>query len=198
MIDLDRSASYDSLTNLMIDSLVHFINKEVIKSNTGEFYYLSRLANGFYITDWNKASLNQLINSGNLRYFSNTELVDKINIYNTISTAIASVQQIIGTRRERSFQYSDQIFIPEWLLLYTQFSTDDILDGEKKRFIDSLKNAAPSLQTNIASAINSFGNAILATKSNRQFLLQSLYPLAKRSAVEIIELIKKEYHLKDG
>jgi hypothetical protein len=195
--ELDRSAAFDNLTNLMIDSLVHFINKGVTKSNTGQFYYLSRLAHGLYVTDWNKATLNQLINSGNLRYFSNMELVNKINFYNTTSNGIVSLQQTIGTRRERSAPYSDQIFIPEWLLLYTRFSTDDILDGVNKHFIDSLKNVTPSLQTITPSVTNSFGNAILATKANREFLLNNSYPLARKSAVEIIELIKKEYHLKD-
>ena len=101
--ELDQSTRFDSLTNLMIDSLVHFINKGVIQSNSGQFYYLSRLAN----------------------------------------------------------------------------------------------NAKPPLQTNSASLFNSFGNAMLPTKSNRDYLLNDLYRTSKKLAIEIIALIKKKYHLKD-
>jgi len=197
LAELDRSASFDSVTNVMTDSLVQLIDKGVVKSNTGQFYYYSRLANALYVTDWNRATLNQLINSGSLRYFDNAELVNKINIYNTLSSTITSVQQTTGVRRENSMQYSNQIFIPAWLLRYTRFSSDDILGGRKAGLIDSLKNATPPLQANALSVINSFGNGVLATKSNREYLLNNLYPEAKKTTIDIIELIKKEYHLGD-
>ncbi len=44
--------------------------------------------------------------------------------------------------------------------------------------------------------MNSYANAILGTKSNRAFLLAVLYPKAINEAIEIIEILKKEYHLK--
>jgi len=195
--ELDRSARFDSLVSVMMDSLVHFIDKGVNQSNSGQFYYLSKLANGLYITDWNKVTLNQLINSGSLRYFRNMELVGKINFYNTLSNTIISLQQTISTRRERPNQYADRIFTPEFQLRYMQFHTDDILDGKKKSLIDSLRNTEAPLQTNDPSLFNSFGNAILGTKPNRNNLLTELYPTARKSAIEIIELIKKEYRLED-
>jgi hypothetical protein len=95
----------------------------------------------------------------------------------------------------KSSIYSDQIFKPEYLLLYTQFSIEDIPEGNKMAFIDSLKNREVPLQTSDPALINSFGNAILATRSNRSHLLNDVYPKAKRQAIEIIELLKTEYHL---
>ena len=127
MTELDESIRHDSLTALMIESLVHFISKVNIQSNSGQFYYFSRMASALYITDWNKATINQLINSGSLRYFTNTELVSKLNAYNTLANSLSSIQQTISNRRDRTLTYSDQIFIPEYLLLYAQFSSDDIL-----------------------------------------------------------------------
>ncbi|HEV8272143.1 MAG TPA: hypothetical protein VGQ04_12620 [Chitinophagaceae bacterium] len=55
VIELEQSIKYDSLTSLVIDSLVHFIGKGNIRSNSGQFYYLSRMALSLYITDWNRA-----------------------------------------------------------------------------------------------------------------------------------------------
>ena len=195
--ELDKSISFDSLTASMVDSLVHFISNVNIRSNSGQFYYLSRLATALYITDWNKATINQLINSGSLRYFTNAELVNKLNSYNTLASTMSSLQQTISNRRDRTLTYSDQIFIPEYLLLYTQFSPDNILAQEKSAMIDSLKNLHPPLQNNDPALINSLGNSLLASRSNRSSLLTNLYPTAKEMAREIIALIKKEYHLKD-
>jgi hypothetical protein len=78
-----------------------------------------------------------------------------------------------------------------------RFRSADLLDGEKKDFIDSLKNAKPPLQKNSLPLFNSFGNAMLATKPNRDNLLNDLYRTSKKLAIEIIELIKAKYHLKD-
>lgn len=195
--ELDKSIRYDSLAASMIDSLVHFISRVNIRSNSGHFYYLSRLATAIYITDWNKATINQLINSGSLRYFTNAELVNKLNTYNTAASTMSSLQQTISNRRDRALTYSDQIFIPEYLLLYTQFNPDDILAQKKSAMIDSLKNLHPPLQNNDHALINSLGNSLLASRSNRNSLLTNWYPTAREMAREIIALIKKEYHLKD-
>jgi len=194
--ELDQSISYDSATAVMIDSLVHFITKVNIQSNSGQFYWLFRMASGLYITDWNKATINQLINSGSLRYFTNAELVNKLNTYNTLASTLSSMQQTISNRRDRTLIYSDQIFIPEYLLLYTQFSSEDILAQKKSAITDSLKNLHPPLQNNAPDLINSLGNSLLASRQNRSRLLTTLYPEAKEMAKEIIDLIKKEYHLK--
>jgi predicted transcriptional regulator len=195
--ELDQSIGHDSLTALMVDSLVHFIAKVNIQSNSGQFYYLYRMASALYITDWNKATINQLINSGSLRYFTNAELVNKLNTYNTLASTLSSIQQTISNSRDRTFTYSDQIFIPEYLLLYTQFSAEDILAQKKSAIIDSLKNLYPPLQSNDPALINSLGNSLLASRANRSRLLTTLYPTAREMARYIIALIKKEYHLKD-
>jgi len=195
--ELDQSIRHDSLTALMVDSLVHFIAKVNIQSNSGQFYYHYRMASALYITDWNKATINQLINSGSLRYFTNAELVNKLNTYNTLASTLSSLQQMISNRRDRASTYSDQIFIPEYLLLYTQFSTEDFLAQKKSAIIDSLKNLHPPLQNSDPALINSLGNSLLGSRPNRSRLLTILYPKAKQMAQEIIELVKKEYHLKD-
>ncbi|HEV8272142.1 MAG TPA: hypothetical protein VGQ04_12615 [Chitinophagaceae bacterium] len=121
----------------------------------------------------------------------------KLNAYNTLATTMLSIQQSISNSRDRTFAYSDQIFTTEYRLLYSEFNADDILAQNKSAMIDSLKNLHPPLQNSDPGLINSFGNSFLASRPNRTRLLTVSYPEAKEMAEEIIELIKKEYHLRD-
>jgi hypothetical protein len=196
--ELNNSIFYDENTRLMTDSLVQFISKENVHVKGGELYYLSRKASVFYITDWNKATINQLVSSGNLRYFTNPQLVNKINVYNTVAANITSLQQLLSDINHQSSAYRNQIFIAaSQLMIYESISANNIAAGKKEAIIDSLRHVNIPLQSYDEGLLNSYANALLATSVNRNNLLNLLYPEAKKEATEIIGLIKKEFHLKD-
>ncbi len=193
--EIDRSTSNDKLTNLAIDSLVYFTGETNIAEKGGEFYYLSYVAGWAYFTDWNKATINQLISSGSLRYFTNNQLVIKINDYNTLTNTISVLQQNIGEKRNIASPYRNQILKSKYLLPLTQFGVDDIIQNRTLPFIDSFRKTNIPLQNADPDLINNFINAILSIKGNRNILLANLYPKAKKEAAEIIQVLKKEYHL---
>lgn len=66
-----------------IDSLIYFLgdSKQVIDHQPA-IYRLSVYAFVFPISEANESTLQQLLNSGSLRYFKNDELVDTIKVYN--------------------------------------------------------------------------------------------------------------------
>ena len=193
IVDLNRAAAADSLTHVMIYNLIEFINKP-IDGKGGEFYYLSRLSCGLYITDWNRSTINQLLSSGTLRYFNNNELIKKVNEYNTLESSITSLQQGILELRNRAYVYRDQILKSGYQLIFIQLKSEDAVAGKTNHMIDSLRAINIPLQDSNLNLLNSYANAILLTESSRELLLK-LYPAAKQKATEIINLLNEEYHL---
>ncbi|MEO6404585.1 MAG: hypothetical protein ABIO32_03790 [Ferruginibacter sp.] len=192
--ELNNTIFFDKNTRLMIDSLVQLISTEDIHSKGGELYYISSKAIFFYTTDWNKATISQLVSSGNLRYFTNPQLVNKINVYNTITANISNSQRVIGESTHQSSIYANQIFKAASLLMFQSTSVNDIYT--KQLYSDSLRHFNMPLQSYDEGLINAYGNAMTQSVPLRMYLL-SIYPEAKKQAIEIIELLKKEYHLKD-
>ena len=194
--DISKAASFEILTISMIDSLVSFVSDKSYPKKSGQFYYYMRLAGHIYTVDWSKATLNQLINSGNLRYFTNSELVTKISAYSTHSNIITTMQEWIDKNRDRAATYRDQIFDTKWVQAFGTFGMDDLYNGRRFPFIDSLRNSEVPLQNKDPDLLNSYANALLATKPNRRALVMNRFPKAIKEAIEIIGLIKKEYRLK--
>ena len=193
--DLNRASFYLRTANLMIDSLIEFENDKSESKKGGQFYYYLRLASWGYNVDWNKATINQLINSGNLRYFRNTQLVTKISVYNTTSNTISVVEELIQSARERAATYRDAFLNSKYSLLFSKINMDDLYNRSNSKFIDSLKNVSIPLYNNDPDLQNKHANAIIGLKGNRNFLTTKYYPKAVNQATEIMELLKKEYHL---
>ena len=194
--DLHKAAGYEILVDKMIDSLVKFVSRDDLVKKTGQLYYYIRLASSVYTVDWNKATLNQLINSGNLRYFNNPQLVNRISLYSTLSDIIIDQEQTIIEHRFRAFAYRDRLLVPEYVLAFSPLTIDKLIDGKKDSFIDSLRNADLPLQEQSDIYLKSFVNAVLATKGNIEGLVSKYYPRTIKEATEIMEMLKKEYHLK--
>lgn len=165
--DINKAAAYELKTNSMIDSLVNFINEKKNSNKSGQLYYYMRLAGWMYTIDWNRATLNQLINSGNLRYFSNPQLVTEISEYNTLSNIIMTQESSIETSRMRSVTFRDQILVAKHALDFLTLNMDDIIVGKRSPFIDSLRNTEVPLQNKNFDLLNSLANALISTKTGR-------------------------------
>lgn len=75
-----------------IDTLTQLIKDEPgLKNNTADFYAYNVFAFIFPLTTPNESTLQQLLNSGALRYFKNKQLVDSIKYYNTNVQALKRV-----------------------------------------------------------------------------------------------------------
>ena len=194
--ELRIAAWYENKTVSMIDSLVNFISNKNPSQKSGQLYYYMRLAGWLYNVDWSKATMNQLISSGNLRYFTNTQLVTQISSYNTLSNIMTKIDESIDARRTRAAVYRDRILIAKYQQALSTISMDDIYYGRKNVFVDSIRNTDVPVQNNVSDLINAFANAILDTKSLREYQQAKYYPQAIKTATEIMELLKKEYHLK--
>ena len=100
--DIKKAALYENRIVNFIDSLANLVSSSDLSQKGGQLYYYMRLASFAYDVDWNKATLNQLINSGNLRYFTNTKLVTQLGNYNTITIIISNQDNVINEKRKRA------------------------------------------------------------------------------------------------
>ena len=192
--DIKRASLYQQKATSMIDSLVYYASGNSTPK-TGLLYFYMKMAGGMYTIDFNKATINQLISSGNLRYFTNNRLTTLVSTYNTTSTLIKEFEVSIETARNRAFSYRDQISQAQTALQYWRINMDMLIDGTHGAAIDSLREADFPLQNNSKELMNSFMNALVSTKNVREFFISRYYPRAIKEATEIMELLKKEYHL---
>ena len=131
----------------------------------------------------NDATYSQLKSSGNLRYFGNTILVGKLGNY----------EETIK-RLEASWNTTQKYYGGVSSEHYLQYKINSKKFFEK----NSGKNPVSSIKA-LGYGFQSWDEVGIITENFMEILLgfhQFVYPELKKIAVEIIELLNKEYHLK--
>jgi hypothetical protein len=198
--ELRRGTHQTKFIMSSIDSLVSMsasinINEPV----PGKFYYYSKfIFNGFRI-DWSKSTIDQLIQSGNLRYFRDKELVEAINFY-------YYMQGIISVQNQMDLDHRDKILEPRNHILqsryYSAFSSMNIVREEyghdPSQEIDSLMSRKLPLQKDASLYIDEYINHISDRKWRLNTTVDRYYSLANEVAVDILGMLKEDYHLSEN
>ena len=177
-----------------IDSLTALLdNPGNIKSNTINIYKYSVNAFGFPQYQADESTLQQLLNSGSLRYFKNATLVDSIKKYNN------------QNQRNTEFAKSTYEFNLEFRKVQLLVVKIGLLN--KARFAPGITNQ----RNNSIYDLSIFSNQPLVTYdaqkikefSNwctfKQFYLENTYRrnmIQKETALALIKLLKETYHIK--
>lgn len=181
---VEISACFDS-----INIIVH--NGVLGNKVPGSFYYHSQIGTLSPIMTWNDATLIQLTQSGNLRYFRDQELVNKISSYYSNQDYIRYLTNGDRDRREKSIAIRSRILNNYY---YKNYSTVLPLGKVKLQSDALMKNTIP-LQSNDPQLLNEYANSFENRRGYINLVLTDTYPKAKANAKELILIIKKEYHL---
>jgi hypothetical protein len=175
-----------------IDSISSFVYKGVSGNKVpGSFYYYSQIGSISPIVIWNDATLIQLTQSGNLRYFRNHELVNKISSYYSRQDYVRNLNNGDRERREKTIAIRSRILNNHY---YKYYST--VLPGDRLQLLpDSLMMNIIPIQSNDPQILNEYANSFENRRGYINLVLTDTYPKAISSAVELILLLKKEYHL---
>ncbi len=181
-----------------IDTLTALLdNTGNIKSNTFNIYKYSVRAFGFPQYQADESTLQQLLNSGSLRYFKNATLVDSIKKYNN------------QNQRNNSFAQSTYEFNLEFRKVQLQVVKIGLLN--KVRFAPSTTNQTPYGSNSSIYDLSIFSNQLLVSYdaqkikefsnwcSFKQFYLENTYRrnmIQKETAIALIKLLKETYHIK--
>ena len=188
---LENSKQFEKIL-VSIDSVSAVVYSGVSGNKVqGSFYYHSQIGNTSPITLWNDATLIQLTQSGNLRYFRNHELVNKISSYYSRQSYVRSLNNSDREKRDITIAIRSRILNNHYYKYYSKVWPTDSLP-----FPDSLmKNMIP-IQNSDPLLLNEYANSFENRKGVLNMILTNTYPKAISDARELIFLLKKEFDQK--
>ena len=161
----------------------------------GSFYYYSRFVSSLYTIDWNNSTINQLVQSGNLRLFRNKNLIDKINAYYASQGVISRSSQISHERRMHLINVRSKIMQSRYYSLFA--GANFMVEQNKARTYgrtDSLRREYP-LSNTAALVLEEYINLLIDWRWSLEPILNGRYPQAVNDALEIIEMLKQEFDI---
>lgn len=182
----------DKIILACFDSAASIIHDR-IKNNKapGSFYYYSNVVASAPTVSWNDATIIQITQSGNLRYFTNPELVNKISYYFSQINYIRTLNTNDRSVRDKSMEVRSRVLNNHEYAKFSSYTTDDW-----QRLPDTLMNKLFAVQTNDANLLNEFANSFENRRRILNLVMKRVYPDAIHDAKELMSLLKEEYHLK--
>jgi len=181
----------DNILLTAFDSISTTIRKG-IKNNTvpGSFYYYCNIGTFSPRVKWNYTTITQITQSGSLRYFNDPELVQKLSEYYSSINFTSNMNDGDAGYRNETIKLRNRILNSYFYSRYANYLIADFLN-----LPDSLMKVTLPLQNNDVSLLNEFANSFEVRRRTLHLVLTRDYPDALNLANEIIELLKKEYHL---
>ena len=157
----------------------------------GSFYFYSTLGTISPIVKWNNSTLTQITQSGNLRYFKNPEVLKQISLYYTNADYIKGLNDNDKNYRQKSMELRNKILNNFSFKQYTHYNLSSWFNVP-----DSILKKQLSLQSYDSDILNEFANSFETRRVPLGFVINNAYPIALKTAKELIELLKSEYNLK--
>jgi hypothetical protein len=156
-----------------------------------DLYYYSLYIDVWGTVTFHDASFEQIKNSGSLRYFTNKSLVSAIQEYVSLKDYTELYQTTLANIFDNRFSpFIDQNLDKE--LIYYSLEPDRIL-------FDSVWNKSSKPHTFLSGASNAgieFKNLVLTIRDFYIYQLGLVYKRLLEKSRILIDLLKKEYHLK--
>jgi hypothetical protein len=182
------AATYIALS----DSLLRLSKTRLEGRNAAEFSFYTRFMYWTVPVSWNRATFEQIKNSGSLRYFKNHSLLKKLIKYDVLVNEINSEfdnHQIRGNLILRSI---NEIIEPEYhyqLSKYFLWSLDTISIATMENLLSSKIEPLENRREKIREMLN----MMVVQRRNLRFGIDTRWPRAEKLAIELISDLKKEY-----
>ena len=171
---------------LMMDTLINILNHPLeIANNTGQLYYLARLAPRLNPLTTNNRTFEQLKNSGSFRLIRNIDISNKIMNYYENFPLIRLLESVNETEFTQYKNVAAQIFSPAILVS---------MEGTHNEIIRINDN--PPLRTNDNEALQQLSVFAVYMHGTKKGILGADEKL-KTTGAELIEYLQKKYDLKD-
>ena len=178
----------------LADSLINLSQTRLESRASARFSFYTRFMYWTGSIIWNRATFEQIKNSGSLRYFKNQQLLEKLMKYDGIINDIemeAYNHQVRGNLLVKNInQIIDPVYHRE-LSRYFLFSYDTI----SSQTMENLYPANPESLENKRSEIRELLNMVVVQQRNLRNDIEGKWPQAEEMANTLISDFKKEYHL---
>ena len=169
-----------------LENLISFLNNESSKDSVVQLYKLNNQSGRVVSIDFEDRTSSQLKNAGNMRLIRNRSVSDSIRIYWSRIKEMETMSSRLEEMRIKASDISAQIFHNKYIKLpdprHPIGSDIFILPGAKLINDDPQLLALYANRRQVAlTVLNNYINSMESTKTD---------------AINLIALIKKEYHLK--
>jgi len=167
-----------------MDSVVVFLNNPLlIPKNSGELYYLARMAPRFHALSVNNRTFEQLKNSGNFRLIKNIAVSNRIMTY---YGKIQLIRQIEGVHENEFNEYKKiaaKVFDP--VVFYK-------MQADKQEINRTTEN--PPLRTMDPELLKELSIYSIYMNGSRTGVLEAENDM-KADGAELLAFLRKEYHI---
>ncbi len=178
----------------LADSLINLSPTKLEGRAAAQFSFYTRFMYWTGPIIWNRATFEQIKNSGSLRYFKNQQLLEKLMKYDGIINKIEMEAYNNQVRGNLLVNHINQIIEPAYhqkLSRYFLFSYDTI----SRDTMESLFPANPESLESKRGEIRELLNMVVVQQRNLQKNVEIDWPQAEEMANELINDFKKEYHI---
>ena len=194
IVAIQRNKKTASWYIALADSLINLSQTRLEGRAAAQFSFYTRFMYWTGSVVWNRATFEQIKNSGSLRYFKNQHLLEKLMKYDGIINDIEMEAYNHQVRGNLLVNHINQIIEPAYhreLSRYFLFSYDTITRETK----ENLYPANPESLESKRSEIRELLNMVVVQQRNLRNEIEGDWPQAEEMANELINDFKKEYHI---
>jgi len=182
--NIDENLEFGPMVAEKLDSIVYILNEKDPDKNAYDLYRLGSITGRIVEVSFNDRTSSQLRNAGTMRLIRNSDLSDSIQNYWAIVKADESIAQKMFDFQVKSGDLSVQIMSNKY----------NERQDPSKPLAFSIKKDAKLINSD-AKLIVQLSNRVHSRLLVLYFYLSSIRE-TKEVALRLIDLIKKEYHLK--
>ena len=180
----------------IVDSLFHLSKERLIGRYAVEFSFYTRFMYWTVPLAWNRATFEQIKNSGSLRYFKNYKLLEKLMKYNALVNEIEGEYNNHQTRGNMLLKLINEIIDPAYhheLSKYRLLTLDTMSRETMENYFTASIEPLETKRTEIREMLN----MIVVQQRNLRYNNDTRLQPVKELANELITNLKKEYHLSE-
>jgi len=154
---------------------------------TGTWYYYGRFGTRYFHIAFQDATMEQLKNSGGLRYFRKQNAVNAIARYDQARRDLQTILNFQDLIYNEIVKARNQVFVG--------FYTDEIMDlNISTEIIDAYKKKEMPLLSTKEEDLMQYANLCQLRSYNNKYLMGTERK-ALENAEKLLSILKKEYHL---
>lgn len=191
-IDIQKKSS--ELFIAITDTLLNLSKRKLEGRDATQFSFYTRFMYWTVPISWNRATFEQIKNSGSLRYFKNYQLLEKLMKYNALVNEIEGEFSNHQIRGNMLLKLINEIIDPQYHhdISKLRLMALDTMSRETKEYYFAAKTE--SLE-NKRKEIREMLNMTFVQQRNLRYGIDTRYIRTKELANELIRDFKKEYQL---
>ena len=177
-----------------VDSLLSLSKTKLEARNASRFSFYTRFMYWTVPITWNRATFEQIKNSGSLRYFKNYRLLEKLTKYEAI---INDIESEAYNHKERGNLLLKQINVIIDPAYHHELSKHYLisLDTMSRNTMESLLAGYTGSLENKKDDINEMLNMTIVQKRNLRRDIDVSWKQAEKLAIELIDDLRHQYHI---